>query len=29
LPCIAIVAAAAVVLALLTKPPKTPVASMP
>ena len=28
-PCIAIVAAAAVVLALLTSPPKTPVASMP
>src|SRR5208282_5058196 len=29
LPCMAMVAAAAVVLALLTKPPKTPVASMP
>ena len=29
LPCIANVAAAAVVLALLTKPPNTPVASMP
>ena len=28
-PCIAIVAAAAVVLALLTRPPKTPVANMP
>ena len=29
LPCMAIVAAAAVVLALLTRPPKIPVASMP
>ena len=29
LPCMANVAAAAVVLALLTKPPKTPVANMP
>lgn len=29
LPCMARVAAAAVVLALLTKPPKTPVANMP
>lgn len=28
-PCIAIMTAAAVVLALLTNPPKTPVASMP
>ena len=29
LPCMAMVAAAAVVLALLTKPPNTPVASIP
>jgi hypothetical protein len=29
LPCMAIVAAAAVVLALLTRPPKTPEANMP
>ena len=29
LPCIAMVAAAAVVLALLTRPPKTPVANIP